>query len=123
MGGDVSYEVKDRTFSALPEDQTPYPGPAWQFGTMTVFTKIKARSGFGKGSEAATSDLSEHYQTFQNQYAKYYQLATFLKIPFTQCSAGWTSEMVQYQGMFVFFFLLFSLCIYASTKLCLSICL
>ena len=97
MGGDISYECLDRTYGELPEDHTPYLGSPWECGTVTIHATMKPRLG----SKLMACDLKEHYPIIQEQYGKNYQLATFQKVPFSQCPAGWTSTSVQYQGMYV----------------------
>ena len=84
----------------LPEDTVPYAGPVQEYRVAIVNTKLKAAMSFGfsAGKQVTFSDVQEYYATLQQQYAEYYRMMTFFRIPMAQQSSGFTSAIIPFQG-------------------------
>ena len=80
--------------SGIPEDPVPYTGPQQEYRVLIVNSKLKATLG---GS--ATSDINEYMGTLVQQYAEYFKLDSFFKVPYQQ-KIGFMSATRTYQAVF-----------------------
>ena len=79
--------------SAIPQDPVPYAGPAHECRVLNVKSKMKASFG-----GYVTSDVNEYMVTLMQQYAEYFKLASFFRVPYTMEWSGFTSTICSYQG-------------------------